>query len=301
MNAPTDYPVAQLGYLGFEVSDLDGWAVFATEVLGLALVEQTESGFGLRMDAHAKRFFITRGERDDVSVFGWQARDDDALTALVGRLRNAGVEVAEAEAYAHEQRGVARLYRFRDPSGNPSELYCGPRLVESDFESPLVPSGFVTGALGLGHAAISVGDTDESFAFYRDLMGFQLSDRIVCQYYGFDVDMVFLHTNPRHHTLAFGGRQPKRIHHFLLEANDMNDVGRAYDRAVRRGIPIMNTLGRHPNDQMFSFYGFTPSGFQFEFGSGGRLVDDAQWDPDTYDRISDWGHHPPGVAKGKRP
>jgi hypothetical protein len=63
----------------------------------------------------------------------------------------------------------------------------------------------------------------------------------------------------------------------------------------------MNTLGRHPNDEMFSFYGFTPSGFQFEFGWGGRLIDDADWTPKTYDRISDWGHHPPGVVKGARP
>ena len=37
----------------------------------------------------------------------------------------------------------------------------------------------------------------------------------------------------------------------------------------------MQTLGRHPNDRMFSFYAKTPSGFQFEFGWGGREVDDA--------------------------
>jgi hypothetical protein len=55
----------------------------------------------------------------------------------------------------------------------------------------------------------------------------------------------------------------------------------------------MQTLGRHPNDRMFSFYARTPSGFQFELGWGGRQVDDATWTPTTYDHISEWGHHPP--------
>ncbi len=162
-------------------------------------------------------------------------------------------------------------------------------------------SGFVTGELGLGHVAISTHDKAETLAFYRDVLGFALSDHIVCEYYGYPVDMVFLHTNPRHHTLAFGGRHSKRLHHFLIEASDFDEVGRAYDRALASGVTIMNTLGRHPNDHMFSFYGFTPSGFQFEFGWGGRLVDDATWAPTTYDRISDWGHHPPAALKGKGP
>jgi hypothetical protein len=54
---------------------------------------------------------------------------------------------------------------------------------------------------------------------------------------------------------------------------------------------------------MFSFYAKTPSGFQFEFGYGGREVNDADWEPTTYDRISEWGHHPPIVfapREGKR-
>jgi 2,3-dihydroxybiphenyl 1,2-dioxygenase len=295
MTTQTAYPIAQLGYLGFEVSDLDAWERFSTEILGLEVVNRSTQGFGLRMDDHAQRFYITHGQRDDVSAFGWQLEDASALQEMVMRLRSAGLDVKEGDGDA---RGVAALYRFRDPSGHPSELYFGASLMEEPFRSDLVPSGFVTGQLGMGHTAISATDKATSYAFYRQLMGFGLSDHIVCEYFGHPVDMVFMHTNARHHTLAFGGRQQKRIHHFLLEANDIDDVGAAFDRAVHARVPIMNTLGRHPNDHMFSFYGFTPSGFQFEFGWGGRLIDDATWVPQTYDRISDWGHHPPGVVKG---
>ena len=81
----------------------------------------------------------------------------------------------------------------------------------------------------------------------------------------------------------------------------MDDVGMAFDRACRHGVEIVLTLGRHPNDRMFSFYGRTPSGFEFEYGWGGMLVDDATWQPTIHDRISAWGHIPPGYIPRHRP
>nr|ART38240.1 F328 [uncultured bacterium] len=159
--------------------------------------------------------------------------------------------------------------------------------------SPLARSGFVADEHGLGHLVVSAPDSAATAAFYQDLLGFRLSDRIVCEFYGYPVDITFLHTNPRHHSLAFGGPQPKRLHHFLLEVKSLDDVGAALDRAVAAGVRIAQMLGRHPNDRMVSFYAFTPSGFQFEYGWGGRMVDDATWQPTVHDRISEWGHHPP--------
>jgi hypothetical protein len=51
---------------------------------------------------------------------------------------------------------------------------------------------------------------------------------------------------------------------------------------------------------MLSFYALTPSGFQFEFGWGGRKVDDATWETTTYSQVSEWGHHPPQVVFRKK-
>ena len=164
----------------------------------------------------------------------------------------------------------------------------------------MVASGFVAGELGLGHAVISARDKAESTAFYQQLLGFSLSDHIVCEVYGYPVDIAFFHANPRHHTIAFGGQHPKRIHHFMIEVGSMDDVGLCYDRLIRSGGRIAQTLGRHPNDRMFSFYAFTPSGFQFECGWGGRIIDDATWQPTTYDHISEWGHHPPQLLAPRR-
>ena len=294
-----------LGYLGFGVRDLDTWASFATGVLGLSRGRALDGGgFALRMDGHAERFHVLPGD-DDLAHIGWDCGSVAGLQAAAERLTAGGITLTERADLAAARR-VERLLLCTDPGGIPTELFCGPTLAAEEFASPLVPSGFVADALGLGHLVVSSHDEKASWRFYVDLLGFVLSDRIVCEFYGHPVSLAFFHapsvpgTPSRHHTVAFGGPQRKRLHHFMLEVHELEDVGKAYDRAIRAGVPIMQTLGRHPNDRMLSFYALTPSRFQFEFGWGGRLVDDADWSTTTYDRISDWGHHPPAVVAPRR-
>ena len=197
---------------------------------------------------------------------------------------------------------MKQLFAFNDPAGNPSEVYFGPTLAETPFHSDVVRAGFIGEEQGLGHAVIRANTKAESTRFYCDVLGLRLTDTIVCDFYGHHVDLSFFHANARHHSVAFGEHQRKRIHHFMLEVRSMDDVGLAFDRTLKGGIRIMQTLGKHPNDGMFSFYARTPAGFQFELGWGGKQVDDATWTPATYDHISEWGHHPPEVlAPAQRP
>jgi 2,3-dihydroxybiphenyl 1,2-dioxygenase len=282
----------QLGSLGFEVADLATWDQFFTGVLGLVGVGDGR----YRNDDHAWRFQLTEGPADDLAFVGWEFTDEE-LDAALARLRAAGHEVNEADPTV---RGVRRRYVLLDPAGIPTELSAGPALAATPFKSPVVPRGFVADELGLGHLVLSTLDKDASVRFYMDVLGVKLSDHIVTEFFGHKVDLSFFHVNARHHSVAFGGPQKKRLHHFMLEARTMDDVGLAFDRALRGGVRIFQTIGRHPNDRMFSFYAFTPSGFQFEFGWGGREVDDDTWEPQTYGQISEWGHHPIAALTGKR-
>ena len=288
--------VEQLGYLGFEVSDLEAWERFATKDLGLEVAERREDGgLLLRFDAHAYRIALVPGPADDLAFMGWQVRDAATLDAIVARLREAEIDVTAGSETDAAARRVQRLFRFRDPAGNPLELFCGPEMAQATFASKRVPSGFVGDDLGLGHLVVTTNSRVEHERFYTDLLGFRVSDHIVTNLGGFEIDLSFLHVNERHHSLAFGGKLEKRIHHFMLEMNDVDDVGRTFDRMLRSRTPIANTLGRHPNDRMVSFYAQTPSGFQIEVGSGGVRVNDSTWSPRTYDIVSEWGHVPPRV------
>ena len=42
---------------------------------------------------------------------------------------------------------------------------------------------------------------------------------------------------------------------------------------------IATTFGRHYNDQVHSFYSWSPSKFMFEYGWGGRTIDTENWTP----------------------
>lgn len=286
--------VKQLGYLVFEVSDFDAWDAFGTEVLGLQRVNSSgDGGFSFRMDEYQQRFFIEGGPADDLAAVGWEVEGPEALEEIVQRLKDAGHEVARGAAEEAAGRNVEALIRFRDPAGNPNELFYGPKVSDAPFVSEVVPSGFVADEQGLGHVVVVSQNSDEQEAFYATMLGFELSDYIRCEYFGHEIDVTFMHINSRHHSLAFGPGQHKRIHHFMVQAKSMDEVGLCYDRFLFSGGKVHQTLGRHPNDKMFSFYGYTPSGFHFEFGYGGVEIDDATWKPSTHRKVSEWGHHPP--------
>ncbi|HEY2388901.1 MAG TPA: VOC family protein [Candidatus Binatia bacterium] len=294
--------VSRLGYLGLEVSDVPAWERFAVDMLGLAVGERRTDGcVALRLDDQLQRIMLHPGPADDVAYVGFEVDDERALRELAIRLGEAGFQAEEAGADAARLRHTDRLYRVTDPGGVPIELFHGPERAATPFVSPLATSGFVTGDEGLGHVVLSAADPAATERFYRELLGMRLSDRVTAEVApGFSITITFLHANPRHHTLAFAAAPlPKRLHHFMLEACAMEDVGHAYDRCLDAGVPIASGLGMHPNDRMFSFYAWTPSGFEVEYGWGGRKVDDATWQPTTYDRVSTWGHRPPAAAPAK--
>jgi 2,3-dihydroxybiphenyl 1,2-dioxygenase len=274
----------QLGYLAFEVADGGAWDRFLGGVLGL----EAAGGGAYRMDHHDARFFVSEGPTDDLCAVGLEVDD---LDAAVARVREGGVVVTEADP---APRRVSRRFTFSDPSGVPLELVTGAARRATS------PGGFVADELGLGHVVLAARDQAASQRFYEERLGFKLSDRVVAEIHGHHADLVFLHCNPRHHTVALGGALDKRLHHLMVEAASVDAVGHALDRTLAAGLRVMHTLGRHPNDRMLSFYAMTPSGFQFEYGWGARVVDDATWQPVIHDRISEWGHTPPQFLRGKR-
>jgi extradiol dioxygenase len=148
----------------------------------------------------------------------------------------------------------------------------------------------VTGAGGMGHVVLIVPDLDAATRLFQDVLGFRHSDDIEA-----GLRIRFFHCNPRHHTVAVSAAPGMAgVHHLMPEVADVDDVGRAYDIVQDRGLPLAMTLGRHTNDGMTSFYVRTPSGFEVEYGAGGRLLDtSAPWTPGRFEATSHWGHKLP--------
>lgn len=292
--------VTQLGYLGIEVHDVPGWERFANQVLGLESGGTDPDGtLFLRMDENHHRIALHPGDLDDLAYAGWETLDEASLRDIANRLESEGVKVTWGTAAEAQARRVMGLIKLHDPSGVATEVYHGP-LVRADqpFRSPRTIGGFEAGKLGLGHIVLSVDDYEASLRFYRDSLGLRISDFI-------ELDMgpagstrvAFLHCGPRHHSIAIAQfPAAKRLHHFMLELRDMDDIGSTYDLCQDQRVPITSSLGRHTNDRMLSFYIQTPSGFQVEYGYGGRVIDDSDWEVQLLHSPSVWGHRPPGAT-----
>lgn len=289
--------VTQFGYLGLSVSDIDAWERFATQTLGLQISGREDDGtLLLRNDEYHHRFLVHPTGKDDLAYIGWEVTGEHELREMADQLRAAGVEVRQGSYEEARARGVVDVMMFQDPSGNPSEIFYGPLMAfNQPFQSPRPISGFVAGAQGLGHMVVTMDDFENSVHFYRDVLGMRISDFVeVERPPGNRFRLAFFHCNPRHHTIAFYARShpPKRLNHFMLQTQSLDDVGATFYLCQDQGIPITRGLGRHTNDHMMSFYMVTPSGFEVEYGWGGREVDDATWQVQYHQSGSMWGHRP---------
>jgi 2,3-dihydroxybiphenyl 1,2-dioxygenase len=282
----------ELGYLGLEVADPPAFEAFLADVVGLVPGENEHTW---RTDHRTQRIVVEEGPRNDAAYVGFEATDQDALGATVERLGALGVDVVKGTDDEKDERAVAGLAWCTAPWGTRIEIAVGLEQASAPFASPLVPGGFLTHDVGFGHVVFGAPDLDAARRFATAGLGMEQSDWLEMDAGGFTLEVHFYHCNARHHTLAIAGVPfdlPTKLHHLMLEANAIDDVGAAFDRAFNARVPIASGLGKHPNDQMFSFYAVTPAGFQLEFGTGARTITEPWTDDRRYDRISRWGHQP---------
>jgi len=278
--------IQALGYLAIGTPKLEEWTSLATRGLGMEKVDRSEKSRAFRMDDRKQRLVLDSSLPEGSRCFGWEVADATALDALAQRLEQAGVAVErETRAFA-DQRFVTDLISFNDPSGNRLEAFYGAAVADTPFQPSRLISGFRAGPLGMGHVLCTVQDINAGLAFYRDLLGFRISDYTVAP-----VKAYFMHVNPRHHSLALVEAPVNSLNHLMVELYSLDDVGQGFDLALMNREKIVATLGRHNNDLMTSFYMRTPSEFFVEYGWGGRDIDPATWQPSELNTLASfWGH-----------
>jgi 2,3-dihydroxybiphenyl 1,2-dioxygenase len=294
MNAGELFVMSQLSfaYLGLGVPDVPAWVRFATDVLGLEdSGDDGNGGRAMRLDDRAWRIGVHPAPAGDILYAGYELPDEAAVSAMAKSIETSGASVRKMTAAETAKRKVAGGVALKDPDGLDIELVHGLQKGARPFVSP-TGTKFVTGKEGLGHVVISTTDVKRSLAFYEKL-GFRISDYIDFKLSPeMTVKLVFLHCNPRHHTLAFLPLPtPRRLDHLMLEVTSIDEALGGYYRAQKNKAPMVRHMGRHTNDQMLSFYAKTPGGFDVEYGCDGVKVG-GDWKVQTYNAISIWGHEP---------
>ncbi|KQZ46651.1 biphenyl 2,3-dioxygenase [Rhizobium sp. Root149] len=278
--------ICALGYLGVRSPLLEEWADFAGGLLGMQKIDGAGKSLAFRMDDRKQRFVVSDEVGDTLAFMGWEVSDKDDLVAYAARVESAGFQVNLGTKNLADRRFVEELIYFLDPAGNRIELFWKPMIASEPFVPGRPIEGFKTGPYGMGHAVLHVDNIQEQLIFYRDILGFAVSDFGIEPY-----PLYFFHVNERHHSLAMVGSGRKGFHHFMVEFKNLDDVGQGYDLAQLQEGKVAYTLGRHTNDYMTSFYANTPSGFFVENGWGGRIIEPATWEPhETTAGPSFWGH-----------
>jgi 2,3-dihydroxyethylbenzene 1,2-dioxygenase len=280
--------VTELGYFGIGVKDLAAWKQFARDVLALEVREEPgESDRAyLRMDRWHHRFVLHAGGNDDVAYIGYRVAGAGEFAEMQKQLANAGIEFRVGSLAEAEERRVLEVMKLVDPGGTPIEVFHGPLLQPS---RPFHPGRgmhgkFVTGSGGAGHCILGQPDSAAALRFYQALgmrggveYKFGMGPKAIL--------LTFMHCNERDHSVAWGvPPSEKRLNHIMIEVDNLDDVGLTHQIVRRAKIPIRIELGKHANDEMFSFYFDSPSGFRIEYGYGGRPAthQSEYYDADTY-------------------
>ena len=296
--------VKALGYIGCSVSDAKAWENLLVPNFGLERRKDSAKGIHhYRMDECHHRLVLKEAKKDKLDFIGWEVETREELQALVAQLKKKKVDVKKASAALCEERKVMEMYYCSGPDKVRNELCFGMVQDYVSFAPGRGISGFNTGEFGLGHIVLTCSDREKAMKWYREKLGFLLSDHIFWD----GIEASFLHCNPRHHSLALTnpipGTKGGDILHFMFELNDMDDVGQAYDLINQQDYPLAMTLGRHTNDLTTSFYVYSPSGWWVEYGHGGHLIDDEIWEPKFYSSPKIWGHEmlPPPQDTNDKP
>lgn len=301
----TAFGAVRLGYLVVQSRKLRDWHRFGADAIGLHVDELSSDALRFRLDEHECRFLIQRGPAEDLMAIGWHVTDHGTFDRILRRVSDRGVPITEARADEAALRGVERLWRFPGPKGLVQEIFTTARHSPKPLR--MLTSGYVTGAAGMGHVAITARDPNSIHRYYGTVFDARLSDYIDENISGLRVKIRFLRVNERHHSIAVAGLQQltadpirTRAQHVNIEVADLEDMLGAYQRVRDLGFRMAWSVGQHTNDRELSFYCVTPSGFELEVGWNPIVVTpelEEAWRAVTYQGISIWGHDTvdPGV------
>jgi catechol 2,3-dioxygenase-like lactoylglutathione lyase family enzyme len=138
-------------------------------------------------------------------------------------------------------------------------------------------------------------DIDGTTAFYRDVLGFRISDWSEHQ-------MSFLRCNPEHHSIAFNAAPHAAYNHTSWTMGSIDELFRAQGRARTSGSTLMWGTGRHgPGSQVFNYF-VEPSGYVVELIADGiEIPDENAWQPQVWQRTPEamdlWGTAGPPSAE----
>jgi catechol-2,3-dioxygenase len=253
------FPIADLANVQLRVPDLGKALHFYTEVWGLIEAHREGGEIYLR-GSGPDPYLLALSEGASVGVVGVGLRADPAtdLVALRNRVIDAGAQAGDLGPVS--SFGGGRGFSYRDHRGRAFTIVQGDNLLEPIEDGRPRPRR-------LAHVNINCSAVETDLAFYRDGLGFEITDRTKI--------MSFVRTNDDHHVIVLATDTVDTLNHIAFLQDNLEDVMLASGKVVDSGYPVAWGPGRHgPGDNVFNYF-IDPFGVVIEHTAEILKVDDS--------------------------
>lgn len=245
-------------YVRIGSEDLDTSVRFATETLGLELVEREAGCAYLRGDDRHHNICYTKG-RESGQVTGWEVASMAALDRAAAEFDDAGIRVEAGTSEEREQRRVRGMLKVSDPSGNLIELVARPAASGRRW----LPTRDC-GITHFSHVGLHTRDAPRDEAFWVANLGAKVSDWIG--------DAALIRINEIHHNVALFPSTRSGIQHVNFQVETQDDIMRSFYFLQQRNVKIVFGPGRHPTSGARFLYFQGPDDIIYEYSTGVRTI-----------------------------
>jgi 2,3-dihydroxy-p-cumate/2,3-dihydroxybenzoate 3,4-dioxygenase len=265
--------------------DLDTSVRFATEILGLELMERDASCAYLRGDDRDHNICYTKG-RESGQATGWELASMDALDAAAAEFESARVNVRAGTSDEREQRRVRGLLILKDATGNTIELVARPAHSGRRYFGSRD-----AGISHFSHVGLHTQDAAADEAFWVGNLGAKVSDWIG--------DAALLRINEVHHNVALFPSTKAGIQHVNFQVESQDDIMQSFYLLQKRNVKIVFGPGRHPTSGARFLYFQGPDDVIYEYSCGVRMItaeDERTYVPRSFPKVPSsfcmWGSEP---------
>jgi 2,3-dihydroxy-p-cumate/2,3-dihydroxybenzoate 3,4-dioxygenase len=260
MGVPFRY--RQLGYLALGVSDVERVTAFLTDVFGMDVNGTGENGARfLRVGPRHHDVILVPSKQPSFIRSSWELETEDDVDRAFGHYRDLGWKPQWLPGEECAALKLDRAFRMTDPIlGVTWEYYAQMTFVSTPRQNIL------TKFQGGKHFGFAVPDPKAMVDELVADMGFLVSDYIE----GWPIALVRAFPNPNHHSFA-----PVKLpgvtagfHHFAFMVEEIDDIGRLFNRIKRFDVGIQFGIGRHPTSRSIHLYIHGPDYFVWEYTLG---------------------------------
>jgi catechol 2,3-dioxygenase len=261
-----------IGHVALRTTDLDRAAEHVTDVLGLH--ERARSSGQILLTSNEKHHELQLIAADEAGLdhVGLEVESPEELARVREQALAAGATLLDD---APDVPGLGAAIRFAGPAGIVYEVYDG-----MERESPSAQTYLRSGIRKLGHLSFACERPEEVAAFWRDGLGFRVSDQAG--------PLTWMRCDTDHHGLAVVPRPDGNVlHHHAWQVQDLAALGQYCDDIARGGRTLSWGPVRHGPGYNLAAYVPDPDGAIIEvYADLLQIYDERAYEP------VDWSGEP---------